>query len=243
MMNDQIRAIARAQKAAERGPVLTAMRAWVNDCARVLPLEEQFKSFGSRYRSYRMTWSTSDDLPSSISTFEERKHFINEFGFAVPSAEAIQLVLNHQPLIEIGAGSGAWSRILHDRGADIIATDPRIERNWFEHARYIKPGEMRWYDLQGKTAVRRWPKRNVLCSWPSLGKTWFRQAARAMRPGRILFAVYEEATATYETWDELDRWERVADLELLSWHHCHDRLLAFRKRGNGARQRPTKEEI
>ena len=140
-------------------------------------------------------------------------------------------MIRHAPLLEIGAGTGFWARLLHDRGADLIASDPRIERLHFEHARYAVPG--RWWDLQGKTAVRRWPERNIFCSWPSLNKTWLRQAAKAMRPGRVLLCVVEDATADERTWDYIEAgpFEKIASLELIGWHSCHDRLVAWKKRG------------
>lgn len=210
-------------------PVIRAMRAWIEG-ARVLSLNEQFASFGRHYRSYRSTWASEGLGAHSdfLATYTERTAFINEFGFAVPNAEAIDLLLAHSPLLEIGAGSGSWSRLLRDRGADIIATDPGIENFGFPIGRYhpVIP-------LAGKTAVRRWPERNVFCAWPSLNQTWMRQAARAMRPSRILLVVREDATADDRTWAYMDTAFRFLDgLELLSWQFCHDRLEAYVKLGS-----------
>jgi hypothetical protein len=216
-------------------PVLTAMRDWMNG-ARVPPLDEQLRSFGQHYRSFRANWDRWPETNLALGMIEERHRFIAEFCFAVPNAEAIDLLLAHQPLLEIGAGTGAWAKLLRDRGADVIATDPRFERHFFDeqidHAHYIEPGVVPWFDLQGKTAVRRWPERNVFCAWPSLGQTWLRQAARAMRPGRTLLVVYEDACADERTWDYLDHWRPVADQELIGWYHCHDRLIAWKKPGS-----------
>ncbi len=210
-------------------PVSTEMRRWLNG-GRVLSLVEQFEKFGPQYRDHLTQMRRRDSprtMESTVKTMRERDLFIAEFGFAVPSAEVIDLMLGHSPLIEIGAGCGSWSKLLKDRGADIIATDPKREQYAFDHGRY-----MPIMPLQGKTAVRRWPDRNVLCAWPSLNETWLRQAARAMRPGRILFFVHEDACAEETTWDYVaTAFRQIAHHELLSWHFMHDRFEAWVKQG------------
>lgn len=44
-------------------------------------------------------------------------------SFAVPSEEALQLVAQHAPLVECGAGTGYWSAMLQLRGVDILSYD------------------------------------------------------------------------------------------------------------------------
>ena len=208
-------------------PVSTEMRRWLNG-DRVLSLAEQFKKFGPQYRDHLHGRRDSpfNTMESTVQTLRERDLFIAEFGFAVPSREVIDLMLGYSPLIEIGAGSGAWSKLLKDRGAHIIATDPKREQYAFDHGRYIP-----LMPLQGKTAVRRWPDRNVLCVWPSLNETWLRQAARAMRPGRILFVVREDTCAEDSTWNYIaGAFRQIASHELLSWHFMHDRFEAWVKK-------------
>jgi hypothetical protein len=96
----------------------------------------------------------ADILPLHL----ERDQFIREFGFAVPTREALDRICEFSPLLEIGAGSGAWARLLALRGADIIATDPSVESfafwagqrwNWEKTYHPVLP-------LAGKTAVRCW---------------------------------------------------------------------------------------
>lgn len=216
-------------------PVVDAMRAWMGG-ADPLPIAAQIASFGQDYRSYRMTWGnrSSRSAPGRMTAlFIERDLFIKEFGFAVPSAEAIAL-LAAAPLLEVGAGSGAWAKLVAQAGGDVVATDPGLQAFPFSlgHYRPVLP-------LQGKTAVRRWPARNVFCSWPSYDATWLRQAARAMRPGRTLFVVREDATANEETWDYIESaFCCTAQLELITFGSCHDTFEAWVKRPTTS-HRPT----
>jgi len=230
-------------------PVVDAMRYWLSGDVSVPSLAEFFDRFGKEYRNHLRTWRERySDEPMSLegprdfarsamdSTLiqAERDRFLSEFSFAVPTREALDRICQFSPLLEIGAGSGAWAKLLAMRGADIIATDPGGEmfvgfhqgdqpRRWHWETFYypVQP-------LQGKTAVRRWLNRNVFCSWPSLQRRWLRQAARAMLPGRVLLVVREDATADQRTWnyveyhfkplgEERDGWVDNS-IELPTWH-------------------------
>ena len=242
-------------------PVVDAMRYWLSGDVSVPSLAEFFDRFGKEYRNHLRTWRERySDEPMSLegprdfarsamdSTLiqAERDRFLSEFSFAVPTREALDRICQFSPLLEIGAGSGAWAKLLAMRGADIIATDPGGEmfvgfhqgdqpRRWHWETFYypVQP-------LQGKTAVRRWLNRNVFCSWPSLQRRWLRQAARAMLPGRVLLVVREDATADQRTWnyveyhfkplgEERDGWVDNS-IELPTWHFLHDHLEVWQKK-------------
>jgi len=242
-------------------PVVDAMRYWLSGDVSVPSLAEFFDRFGKEYRNHLRTWRERySDEPMSLegprdfarsamdSTLiqAERDRFLSEFSFAVPTREALDRICQFSPLLEIGAGSGAWAKLLAMRGADIIATDPGGEmfvgfhqgdqpRRWHWETFYypVQP-------LQGKTAVRRWLNRNVFCSWPSLQRRWLRQAARAMLPGRVLLVVREDATADQRTWnyveyhfkplgEERDGWVDNS-IELPTWHFMHDHLEVWQKK-------------
>lgn len=246
---------------AQRGtPVVDAMRYWLSGDASVPSLAEFFDRFGNQYRDHLRTmfdrrlaslsFETRDAITSSanFAVYMERDLFINEFAFAVPTREALDCLAKYSPLLEIGGGSGAWAKLLAMRGAEIIATDPAIE-GFSLFSGTDDSGPRRWekkyhpvIPLAGKTAVRRWPERNVFCSWPSLNRTWLRQAARAMLPGRVLLVVREDATADQRTWDDVEyHFKPVAigaggddwidnSLELPNWHFLHDHLEVWQKK-------------
>lgn len=126
-------------------------------------------------------------VDESVRRYKVRQDFIREFGFAVPCNEALSACAKYAPLVEIGAGSGFWTRLLQARGVDCIPTDPLLAyHGTIKHSAHLPNVQ-----LQGKTAVRRFSDRNVLCVWPSYEHTWARQAAKAMRVGRTILAVTE----------------------------------------------------
>jgi hypothetical protein len=227
----------------QRGtPIVDAMRDWLAGDVPVPSLAEYLDRFGQTHRDHLRRWREPlPSFPDFSGLLIEREKFVSEFGFAVPTCEALDRICGFSPLLEIGAGSGAWARLLAIRGADIIATDPVVER--FSEAW----GKSKYHPvlpLAGKTAVRRWPERNVFCSWPSLSQTWLRQAARAMLPGRALLVVREDATADERTWNYVEHhfkpsatYAQPADrqwidnsIELPNWYALHDRLEVWIKK-------------
>ena len=167
--------------------------------------------------------------PMEIEAFTSREEFIKHAGFAIPCAEALETLHSLSPLVEVGAGAGLWSRLLHMRGADIIATDPALAySSMFQHGEHfpIEP-------LQAKTAVRRYRDRNVLLVWPSYDETWPTQMLKAMRIGRVLATVTEGESgccANDEFFNILESFfEHKTTVNLPVFAGIHDRLTIWKK--------------
>lgn len=47
----------------------------------------------------------------------------NKFAWAVPDDRALRIIQHFSPIIEIGAGKGYWTKLLRQRGVDILAYD------------------------------------------------------------------------------------------------------------------------
>lgn len=115
----------------------------------------------------------ADDMGSIRSELRRR------FGFAVPDERALQLIADHSPngVIEVGAGTGYWARLLHDRGIDVIACDiappPSSENGWFA-------GQEPWFPIQrgDERVVTGHPGRTLLLVWPTRNEDWAANATQ-----------------------------------------------------------------
>src|SRR3954447_23075729 len=56
-----------------------------------------------------------------IEGMKRRFVYSDKYAWAVPNEEAIDVLVEHSPLIEVGAGRGYWARLAAEAGADIIA--------------------------------------------------------------------------------------------------------------------------
>ena len=122
---------------------------------------------------------------------DHRNSWINDKCFPLITQESVDFIADYAPLVEVGAGTGYLASLLQAVGAEVVPTDaypPHLGRNpygWENEHTFV-------LSLKATTAVKRWPTRNVLMSWPSLGKDWAMKAISAMQPGRYLIYIGED---------------------------------------------------
>ena len=95
------------------------------------------------------------------------------WSWAIPTRHAIATIVNHSPngVVEIGAGTGYWARLLGDAGCPVAAYDinppggtgPRADGDKAWHAR-----QEAFYPVAYgmSTSVQRHPDRTLLLCWP-----------------------------------------------------------------------------
>jgi hypothetical protein len=130
-----------------------------------------------------MTTSAPDDENPLLVAWQEavgdpaedvlRDRAIARFAFAVPDDGALEAIATASPrgVVEIGAGTGYWARLLHENGVDVVAYDiapaPSPERRWFADT----PG---WFPVRSgdHTAVDAHGDRTLLLVWPTRNEDW-----------------------------------------------------------------------
>jgi hypothetical protein len=125
---------------------------------------------------------------------EGKPRWLASFAFALPSEAALREIADAAPggVIEVGAGTGYWARLLHDRGVDVVAVDlappPSPDNVWFAG---VEP----WFPVRvgDETAVDGHPDRALLLVWPTRNEDWPADAAGrfAAAGGRTLAFVGE----------------------------------------------------
>jgi len=54
---------------------------------------------------------------------KERFALTKHYSWAIPNQEAIDYLVSQSPIIEMGAGTGYWSKLISDSGGEVIAFD------------------------------------------------------------------------------------------------------------------------
>jgi hypothetical protein len=158
-----------------------------------------------------------------------RDWFIDRYSFAVPSRQAVEAIAKHGDALEVGAGTGLWSRILSHR-VDVIATDVTSGEN-----PYGQPVAT-WHpvaEMEAAAAVNAHPSRTVLMVWPCYDDSWAHDTAKAMRSGTVLCYI-GEGYGGCTGCDQFHRYieesfEQLAEVTLPQFDGLHDYLQIFRK--------------
>jgi len=152
---------------------------------------------------------------------------ILKFGFSIPCSEVVEALILDSPLVEVGAGTGYWTKILKDAGADIVATDIDVWKN----SKLVFGVDIKRMDAT--KAVKIYPNRNVFMSWPSVSMPWAAEMAKGIQPDRLLFYLGEWKGCTAD--DEFhefvaDNFEDRGAVEVPKWPGIHDRLYILRRK-------------
>lgn len=115
-----------------------------------------------------------------------RTDLIKTYGFAVPTKDALFEIGSLDPILEVGCGSGYWASLLEKMDVDIIATDLNQDsgfgflRKW-KHI--YTPAEQ----LDAVSAVKKYPKRNLLFIWPSYDEDWAFEALKESTCKNVIY--------------------------------------------------------
>ncbi len=231
--------------------IIGTMRRWAEG-EPVWSYQEIIDQWGKQFRLHRLRWGDLDEMKQEIEDhrksgfkisidhtvelFRLRNLAIKEFGFCLPCKELLDALAECQPIVEIGAGSGYMTRLMRNRGIEVVGTDSGTGGYFFQVGRYDGLQKK----MAGKTAVRRYRDSTVFCSWPSLYQTWFRQALRAMRIGQAAIIIEEDACAEDHTWEYRDKsFDLAAGILIPAWEYMNDRCGVWVKKRHHIMRPPT----
>ena len=111
------------------------------------------------------------------------------YSWAVPTEEALDAIAAVAPIVEVGAGTGYWARLLRDRGVDVVAYDVappggRALNGWHSGATAST-----WTDVLRGDAWRAasHPDRTLMVCWPPYGTPMAATALSAYRGDRVVY--------------------------------------------------------
>lgn len=162
----------------------------------------------------------------AVAEWQARDGCIGKYGFAVPTEKVFRKVLGVSPkgIVEIGAGTGYWSKLLQLLGADVIACDDMTGFYSFRVGSNFPVQPVSYERLFRTKAVH---ERTLLVVWPSADNV-------------KIFDRYKGDTVVYvgEIGDgctgydpEVEKtWEMVKEVEIPVWNGIHDSLGIFKRK-------------
>lgn len=170
--------------------------------------------------------------PNRYHAFCKREKFVRKWAWAVPSKgalDAIAAFVGTDKLLEVGAGSGLWSRLLADRGLKVFATDSKA---WAEYT------EAEYFHVEPLDAVDAVPEFNpqaLMFCWPHFRDSWDEAALAVFKGNKVIYIGEAEGGCTGSPAFH-SRLSRDFDLlrirEIPQFQGIHDAVFLYRRRDN-----------
>lgn len=142
----------------------------------------------------------------------ERMALCLKYSFAIPDADILEeiKIFSEGKVVEIGAGTGYWARMLHDVGVDIIASDIYRDRNDY----YFPISKV------NKETVAKMGHRTLMLCWPPYDSNMAFDFLSFYSGDRLVY-IGESCggcTANDKFFDELQlKWKLVNEVDVYSW--------------------------
>jgi hypothetical protein len=155
------------------------------------------------------------------------------YAWAVPCEETLAVLTAHAPIIEIGAGTGYWAKILRDRNVDVAAYDinppEKGKKDNDFHA-----DTLCWTTVAqgGPEAVEQHPNSTLFLCWPYMDSTAYNCLKRYQGATVVYIGEGEGGcTASDSFFHLLDKqWEEVQSITCPQWYGVHDWLTVHRRK-------------
>lgn len=166
-----------------------------------------------------------------IQTLKRRHAYCETYAWAIPNQEAIDTLVKHSPLIEIGAGRGYWAALAAAQGADIIAFDPNPPDRDGINSWHRQPGMFFNVVRADLEIVSRHPDRTLFLCWPPFNSDTALRTLRNYKGKTVIYVGDEGRDAgTPQFCAELAKYfTRIQVVEIPRWPGINDRLEVWRR--------------
>jgi hypothetical protein len=154
-----------------------------------------------------------------------------DYSWAIPNDKAIATIKKYGPIVEIGAGTGYWAKLLADEGVDVVAYDNE-EANKYSESQYNKT----WVQVNkgDESAVLQHPDRTLMLCWPP---RWNEMASNSLNSYQGKYVVYvgeigpTAATGTQKFFSDLEtHFELIETADIQNWPGYSDKVYIYRRK-------------
>lgn len=129
-----------------------------------------------------------------------------ELCCSIPTIEAINEIfnfVNYNIVLEIGAGTGIWARLLQLRGVNIIATDKYIDYTFY-------PIEL----LNGIDAIQKYHTNVLFLCWPPISSMAY-NVLQKFKGDKLIYIGKNDCTASENFFKLLSKeWIKIINLSI-----------------------------
>lgn len=158
---------------------------------------------------------------------ELRGRWVKRYSWAIPNREAVETVATHDPLVEIGAGTGYWAYLLEQAGADVVCYDPAQPG----------PDRERWHEVRrgGVEVLRNAPfdDRALFVCWPPFYETLAADALETYGGDAVIYVGEGpggcNATRAFFEALEAGSWRLEREIRIPRWPGVEDSVRIYER--------------
>lgn len=164
-----------------------------------------------------------------IAAFDARRRLIPQYAWAIPTDEAIEMIANLSPIIELGAGTGYWASLIEDAGGEIACFDDHSWKAQIGTHHEVLPGDHTvleaapWVDAM-----------TLMLCWPPYATPMAADCLRTFRGSQLVYVGECGGGCTGDdVFHEMLQagWEMTESQPLPQWPGIHDELMVYRRVG------------
>jgi hypothetical protein len=141
------------------------------------------------------------------------------------------MLVRYSPIVEIGAGTGYWARLVADAGGDILAYDkhpPKLGK-----ADYWAKEVESYYPVHtgGPRMAERHSDRTLFLCWPPNGLPMAARCLDFYRGATLIFVGERSGLTGDDRFHKIvnDEWTSIKQIGIPQWFGIHDRLYVFKR--------------
>lgn len=134
---------------------------------------------------------------------------IDQHSWSIPTITAINEI--HDSILEIGAGTGLWAKLLNLKGINIRATDIGYLGDYFDYNTTFYPIEF----IDGIDAIKKYSYNVLFMSWPPISKMAY--IVLKNHKGNKLIYIGENKFGCTANDDFFKEWIKINDLSVISY--------------------------
>jgi len=125
-------------------------------------------------------------VPDMTKEYQDQEEW-RKITFARPNPDLLKWMVQFSPIVEIGAGTGYWAKLLREQGAEVSAYDIAPVGGPVANAYKQMTESFGGVELGGTKMVKRHPDATLFLCWPPYNERMAYDALRKYKGNRLIY--------------------------------------------------------
>ena len=163
----------------------------------------------------------------ALDGWQARRKLVDIYAHAIPNELAIQTLVRHCPIVEIGAGRGYWAKLISEAGGDIVAFDAKPPKIAGINKYHPSAGLFFPVKTGFASKARAYSARTLFLCWP--GDEFADDCLRLYQGATVIYIGEAEGMTADECFDArlASDWKCIDEVSIPTWLGLTDVLRVY----------------